>query len=355
MYDKLATNSARLDEIEALLAQPEVTSNIDRLNSLAKERAELLPLVTAHRRHRTAQAALHEAQALAKDGDPELAALAADEVVKLTGRVEALDAELHEALLPRDPNDAKNVIVEVRAGTGGDEAALFAADLYRMYVRYAQRKGWKLDVVDVSEGELGGIKEAVFEVAGDGAYHDLKHESGVHRVQRVPVTEAQGRIHTSTATVVVLPEAEEVDVRLKPEELRIDIFHAGGAGGQNVNKVATAVRIVHLPTGIMAVCQDERSQLKNKTKAMTVLRSRLYERQLHEQQESTTAARRSQVGKGDRSEKVRTYNFPQDRLTDHRVGLSVHGLESILDGMLDEIIAALAEDERDRWLQGPAA
>jgi len=243
--------------------------------------------------------------------------------------------------------------MELRAGTGGDEAGLFTGDLYRMYQRYAQRHGLKTDIVDASGSEQGGFKEIVFEVKGTDAYRLLKHEGGVHRVQRVPTTETQGRIHTSTATVAVLPEAEEDDFEVDPNELRIDIFHSGGAGGQNVNKVATAVRIVHIPTGIMAVCQDERSQFKNKTKAMTVLRSRLMERHLREQRELTSAARRSQVGTGERSEKVRTYNFPQDRLTDHRVNLSVHGLPEILagQGRLDDVITALLEDERARALQ----
>jgi len=255
-------------------------------------------------------------------------------------------------LLPKDPNDDKDAIVEVRAGTGGDEAGLFAADLYRMYARYAQRHGLVVEVMDSSGTEQGGFKEVVFEVIGPEAFRLLKHEGGVHRVQRVPTTEAQGRIHTSTATVAVLPEAEEEDFDVPANELRIDIFHSGGAGGQNVNKVATAVRIVHIPSGIMAVCQDERSQLKNKTKAMTVLRSRLLEIANREAREATSATRRAQVGSGERSEKVRTYNFPQDRLTDHRVNLSVHGLPEILagQGKLDTVIETLLQDEQARLL-----
>ncbi|MEX2430607.1 MAG: peptide chain release factor 1 [Dehalococcoidia bacterium] len=350
MYDKLHGLVRRYEEIEELLATPEVASDIEQLNKLAKERADLQPVVTAFRQYQAAQRELDDAKALADDSDPELASMAKDEIPALAQRVEQLEANLRRTFLPKDPNDDKNVIMEVRAGTGGEEAALFAADLYRMYLRYAQRHGLKTEVIDTSESGQGGIKEVVLEVSKKGAYRLLKHESGVHRVQRVPVTEAQGRIHTSTATVAVLPEAEEVDFEVNPNELRIDIFHSGGAGGQNVNKVATAVRIVHVPTGIMAVCQDERSQLKNKTKAMTVLRSRLLERQIAEQQALETAARREQVGKGERAEKVRTYNFPQDRLTDHRINLTVHGLESILAGQIDGIVEALLQDEQRRLL-----
>ena len=350
-YEKLDGLVRRYEEIEELLGRAEVVSDPEQLSKLAKERADLGPLVTLYRQYQAARQELTDAQALTEDGDQELAAMAREEVPTLTQRVEKLEADLRAALLPKDPNDEKNVIMEVRAGTGGEEAALFAADLYRLYQRYAQRHGLKTEIIDTSESGQGGIKEVVFEVTGRGAYRQLKHESGVHRVQRVPVTEAQGRIHTSTATVAVLPEADEVDVGINPNDLRIDIFHSGGAGGQNVNKVATAVRIVHLPTGIMAVCQDERSQLKNKTKAMTVLRSRLLERQASEQQANESAARKSQVGSGERAEKIRTYNFPQDRLTDHRINLSVHGLEGILSGQIDDIVSALLEDEQRRLME----
>jgi peptide chain release factor 1 len=352
MLEKLKRLAKRFAEIDELLAQPEIASDPERSSKLAKERAELQPVVAAFRQLESTNAELVDAQSLASDDDPELAAMAREEIPQLNAKVAQLEEQLRLTLLPKDPNDDKNVIMEVRAGTGGDEAGLFAGDLYRMYQRYAQRHGLKVEVMDANGSEQGGYKEVVFEVKGPEAYRLFKHEGGVHRVQRVPVTESQGRIHTSTATVVVLPEAEETDFEINPKDLRIDIFHSGGAGGQNVNKVATAVRIVHLPTGIMAVCQDERSQLKNKTKAMTVLRSRLMERELREQQESTTATRRSQVGSGDRSEKIRTYNFPQDRLTDHRVNLSVHGLEEILagQGRLDDVIEALLLDEQARLL-----
>ena len=355
MSNRLQTIVQRNAEIEGLLAQPDVVSDIELVNRLAKERAELQPVVIIHDRLEAAKLALEDARALTGDDDPDIVELARSEVPGLAASAEALDAELTHALLPRDPADAKNAIVEVRAGTGGEEAALFAADLYRMYVRYAQRHSWKVDIANSSESEHGGFKEIVFEVSGKNVYAHLKHESGVHRVQRVPTTETQGRIHTSTATVAVLPEADEVEVVIKDNEIRIDLFHAGGAGGQNVNKVETAVRIVHLPTGIIVTCQDERSQLKNKTKAMNVLRARLLARQLREAQEQTGALRKAQVGTGERSEKVRTYNFPQDRLTDHRIGLTVHGLEAILDGEIDQIIDTLIQDAQARALQEAVA
>ena len=352
MLDKLERFTVRIGQIDELLASPEIASDIQRMNKLAKERAGLQPVVDAYQQLRTAQQEMADAETLSADADPDIAAMARDEVPQLTTRITGLEDRLRQALLPKDPNDDKNAIVEVRAGTGGDEAGLFAGDLYRMYTRYAQRHGLTVEVMDSSGTEQAGFKEVVFEVIGPQAFRLLKHEGGVHRVQRVPATEAQGRIHTSTATVAVLPEAEEDDFDVPANELRTDIFHSGGAGGQNVNKVATAVRIVHIPTGIMAVCQDERSQLKNKTKAMTVLRSRLLEMATREQREATSATRRSQVGSGERSEKVRTYNFPQDRLTDHRVNLSVHGLPDILagQGKLDSVIEALLQDEQARLL-----
>ena len=266
-------------------------------------------------------------------------------------RIEVLEAQLKRALLPKDPRDDKDVIMEVRGGTGGDEAALFSADLYRMYSRYADRRGWQTEVLSSSDTGIGGLKEVVFAVRGQGAYSRLKYESGVHRVQRVPTTEAQGRIHTSTATVAVLPEAEEVDVAIAENELRVDIFHASSHGGQNVQKVASAVRITHLPTGLVAQCQDERSQFKNKTKAMSVLRARLFDLREREQNAEMAGERRSQVGTGERSEKIRTYNFPQDRVTDHRIGLTVHNLERILDGEIDELIDAIATSEETRLLE----
>ena len=351
MFERLDNLLKRREEIDMLLASPEVVSDLEQLTKLSRERATLSPVVNAWERLQTAQNELIDAKELASDADSEVAAMAAEEMESLTAEVDRLNGELREALLPKDPNDSKNVIMEIRGGTGGDEAAIFAGDLFRMYQRYAQRHGLQVDIVNTSETEQGGLKEVVCEIEGADAYRLLKHESGVHRVQRVPVTEAQGRIHTSTATVAVLPEADEVDVDIKPDELRIDIFHSGGPGGQNVNKVATAVRVVHNPTGIMVVSQDERSQLRNKTKAMAVLRSRIYEQQLRERQAATSATRRSQVGAGDRSEKIRTYNFPQDRLTDHRIGMSIHGLLEIMAGQIDAVVAALLQDEQTRLLE----
>lgn len=350
MLDRIGSAIARSEEIDALLASPEVAADPAQLSRLGKERAALAPVVSVWKRLQAAKSDLADAQALANDADPEVAALAAEEAERAEAEAARLEEELRAALLPRDPNDSKNVVMEIRGGTGGDEAALFAGDLFRMYQRYAQRRGLRVDVVNVSETEQGGLREIVYRVEGGDAYRLLKSESGVHRVQRVPVTEAQGRVHTSTATVAVLPEADEVDVDVRPEDLRVDIFHSGGPGGQNVNKVATAVRVVHNPTGIVVVSQDERSQLRNKTKAMTVLRSRLYELQLREREAATSAARRSQVGAGERSEKIRTYNFPQDRLTDHRVGLTTHGLQEIMAGQIDQVVDALLQDEQTRLL-----
>jgi peptide chain release factor 1 len=287
--------------------------------------------------------------------DAEMAALVKQELHTLEEKRAKLEEDLKLALLPKDPNDSRNVILEIRAGTGGDEAALFAADLFRMYSRYAQARGWNVDIIDTSEGPSGGFKEVIAEINGKGAYSRFKYERGVHRVQRVPVTEASGRIHTSTSTVAVLPEVEDVEVDIKPEDLRVDIFHSGGAGGQNVNKVATAVRLTHLPTGIVVVCQDERSQLRNRQKAMQVLKARLYEMERSKQEAEMTSMRRSQVGSGERAEKVRTYNFPQDRVTDHRIGVTLHNLPRIMTGDLDPLIDALATEEQARQLQEQVA
>tara|TARA_B100001765_G_scaffold188640_1_gene134533 strand:- start:1229 stop:2179 length:951 start_codon:yes stop_codon:yes gene_type:complete len=288
---------------------------------------------------------------LRSESDPDILSLAKDEHATLEGKKEEAEERLRMALVPKDPNDDKNVIIEIRAGTGGEEAGLFASNLYRMYSRLAQRLNWNLEIIDSNSTGIGGLKEITFQVRGDQAYSKLKHESGVHRVQRVPTTESSGRIHTSAATVAVLPEAEEVDVEINQEDLQIDIYHASGHGGQNVQKVATAVRITHIPSGVVTTCQDERSQHKNKEKALAVLRSRLLAAEIEKQQQEITDSRRSQVGSGDRSERVRTYNFPQGRITDHRIGLTSYNLEQVLDGDLMEFIEALVQEEQARKLE----
>ena len=347
MQERLEAIEHRYDELDSLMADPEVSADYTHIQTLAKEQASIRAIVGLSREYRTALTQLDEARVLLhEESDADMIALAKEEESELQADIERIEADLHIELIPKDPNDEKNVILEIRAGTGGDEAGLFASDLYRMYTRYAQRNGWKTEVIDVNQTGLGAIKEIVFELRGKGAYSRLKHESGGHRVQRVPVTESSGRIHTSAATVAVLPEAEEVDVEIKPEELDIDIFRAGGHGGQNVQKVETAVRITHVPTGIVATCQDERSQLKNREKAMAVLRSRILAREIERQHQEISEARRSQVGSGDRSQRVRTYNFPQGRVTDHRVNLSSYSLEHVLDGDLDEFITALIQREQ---------
>jgi peptide chain release factor 1 len=352
MLDRLAEIEKRYEALGQELAQPEVAQDIKRLQALAQERAGVEDLVSKYREHQATVKALAETRAMLDDDlDDEMRALVKQEVATLEAKEERLLSELRLGLLPRDANDDKDVIMEVRAGAGGDEAALFAADLFRMYSRYAQAYGWSVDIINISESSIGGFKEIIFEVKGKGAFSRLKYERGVHRVQRVPVTESSGRIHTSTATVAVLPEATEVEVSINPDELRTDIFHSGGAGGQNVNKVATAVRITHLPTGIVAVCQDERSQLRNRQKAMAVLRARLLDIEQRKQEEAITSERRSQVGTGDRAEKIRTYNFPQDRVTDHRIGLTLRNLTQILEGELDRLVDTLATDEQTRQLE----
>jgi peptide chain release factor 1 len=344
-YEKLERMYQRFQDIERLMSQPEVATNPASLQTLGKEHAALQQPAAEYASYLDVQRQIAEVQALLKDtSDSDMRHIAREELEELEQRRAELDNALMKYLVDVDPNDEKDVIVEIRAGTGGEEASLFAADLFRMYTRYAQRQGWSVEVIDSTLSGAKGFKEIVFEVRGHGAYSRLKFERGVHRVQRVPTTEAAGRIHTSAATVAVLPEAEEVEVDINPEEIRTDIFHSGGAGGQNVNKVATAVRLTHIPTGIVAICQDERSQLKNRIKAMAVLRARLYDAKSREQSDKIEQDRRSQVGTGDRSEKMRTYNYPQDRITDHRIGQSYHNMERLLDGELDELIDALTAD-----------
>ncbi|MFC1904697.1 peptide chain release factor 1 [Chloroflexota bacterium] len=352
MFDRLERIEKHYEELNRQISLPELVSDQQQLMTLAQERAGIEDVVTNYRKYKATSTSLEETRAMLDDGlDEDMAVLVKQEIDNLELERERLAEELKLALLPKDPNDKKDIIVEIRAGAGGDEAGLFAADLFRMYSRYAQSKGWNIDIIDSNESGIGAFKEIVFEIKGKGAFSRLKYERGVHRVQRVPVTESSGRIHTSTATVAVLPEAEEVDISINPEDLKIDIFHSGGAGGQNVNKVATAVRITHLPTGIIAVCQDERSQLRNKTKAMSVLRSRLLDIEQRQQAAEVTEQRRSQVGTGDRAEKIRTYNFPQDRVSDHRIGQNLRNLPRILDGDLDDLIDALATSDQTKRLE----
>lgn len=341
-YEKLQRMHRRFHEIEELMSQPEVATNPARLQSLGKEHATLEDAATAYAAYIAIERELADVEALLEEAtDAEMRHIARQELAELERRRDVMASELAKYMVEVDPNDERDVIVEIRAGTGGEEASLFAVDLYRMYARYAQRQGWDVEVIDNTMSGAKGFKEIIFEVRGRGAYSRLKYERGVHRVQRVPVTEASGRIHTSAATVAVLPQVEEVEVEINPDDIRTDIFHSGGAGGQNVNKVATAVRLTHIPTGVVAVCQDERSQLKNRIKAMAVLRARLYDIKSREQSDRIEHDRRIQVGSGDRSEKMRTYNFPQDRITDHRLGQNFHNIERVLDGELDELIDAL--------------
>jgi len=351
--EQLEKIEKRYGELEERMSQPEVATNQSLLQELARERASIEDAVKLYRKYKKTAGELDGVRSMHDSGSDEaMAALVKQEAESLELKLDGLTAEIKKALIPRDPNDEKDIIIEIRAGTGGTEAAIFAADLYRLYSRYAQNKGWKTDILSMSESGIGGFKEMIFEVRGKAAYSRLKYERGVHRVQRVPVTESSGRIHTSTATVAVLPKAEEVDIEIRPEDLRVDIFHSGGAGGQNVNKVASAVRMTHLPTGMVVVCQDERSQLQNKIKALSVMRTRLLDIERRKQEEQITSDRRSQVGSGERSEKIRTYNYPQDRVTDHRINVSLHNLPRFMDGALDEMIDALATSEQTQQLEG---
>jgi peptide chain release factor 1 len=343
MIQELQAIEDKYRQLTAALSDPAIAAQPQKIRDLAKERAELEPVYRKYEEWKRVRKDAADARGLLADPatDPELRRLAESETESLAGREESLAAELRTLLIPKDPNDAKNVILEIRAGAGGDEASLFAQDLFRMYARFAEKKGWKFEVVDTSLSPVGGVKEAIAEIRGQAAYALLKFESGVHRVQRVPRTEASGRIHTSTATVAVLPEAEEIDLKLDPKDLRIEAFGSSGPGGQNVNRNYTAIRVTHKPSGLVVSCQDEKSQHRNKEKALRVLRSRLLDLAQHEQQAKIADHRRSQVGTGERSEKIRTYNFPQSRITDHRLNENFHNIESVLDGELEEILDGL--------------
>ncbi|MGD0277299.1 MAG: peptide chain release factor 1 [Syntrophales bacterium] len=343
MYDKLKDVEQRYGELEKFLSDHEVINKPSIYQKYAKEHADLRELVETYQTYKMISDRIEEGQALLRENDEELREIAKEELPELREEKGLLEEKLRVLLLPTDPNDEKNVLLEIRAGTGGDEAGLFAGDLFRMYARYAENNGWKVDVISgTPAGGVGGFKEIIASVSGRGAYSRLKYESGVHRVQRVPVTEAQGRIHTSTVTVAILPEADEVEVSVDPNDLRIDVYHSSGHGGQSVNTTDSAVRITHLPTGLVVTCQDEKSQLKNKAKAMKVLRARLLDMMITRQNTEISETRKSQVGTGDRSERIRTYNFPQGRVTDHRIGLTLYNLENFIDGDIGEVLNALA-------------
>ena len=353
MFDRLEIFEKRYDELSRKMYEPDVVSNPQTYQSVMKEFSSLEPVVKKYREYQSAKKAVEDSLAILSDGDSDgdLKELASSELEEAKESIPRLEEELKILLLPKDKNDERNVIVEIRAGTGGEESSLFAADLFRMYTMYAEKKGFKIEIVNQNETGLGGLKEVSFTVIGGGAYSRFKFESGTHRVQRVPQTESSGRIHTSAATVAVLPEADDVEVDINPNDLQIDTFRSSGAGGQHINKTSSAIRVTHLPTGMVVECQDERSQYKNKDKALKVLKSRLLKMEQDKQNESIAADRRSQVGSGDRSEKIRTYNFPQSRVTDHRIGLTLYRLEDVLNGDLDEVIDALVTARRAEQLK----
>lgn len=354
IYEQIEKINKRFDELEQLLADPVVLADYSRMSELAQERSEIEELVGAYRRFRTVEKQLVENKVLLAESDEELRELAELEIIQLESEQVALEEQMKQLLLPKDPKDDKNVIMEIRAGTGGEEAGLFAAELYRLYLRWAEDHRFKTEALSVSETGMGGVKEAIFAIKGKGAYSRLKYESGVHRVQRVPVTESQGRIHTSAATVAVLPEADEVEVQINDTDIQISVSRASGPGGQGVNTTDSAVRLVHVPTGIVIECQDERSQLQNKLKAMRILRTRLYDLELQRQRDEIDATRKSQVRSGDRSEKIRTYNFPQSRVTDHRVNMTLYQLDAVMNGHIDQFIDELAQQDQAERLQALA-
>lgn len=342
MFERLAAMKERFAELNDLIGRPDIVARQDEWKKLVKEHAALQPIMEAYERYLKLKEDMEECEAMMHDGDKEMASLAEKEYYELRDKENAVIEEIKILLLPKDPMDDKNVIIEIRAGAGGDEAALFGMELFRMYHRFAERMRWKVEDMDVTETELGGLKECTFMIKGQGAYSKMKYESGVHRVQRVPETESQGRVHTSTITVAVLPEAEEVDFEINEKDLKVDTYRSGGAGGQHINKTDSAVRMTHLPTGIVVSCQDERSQIKNREKAMRVLKSRLYDFYQSQKDAEYAANRRTQVGTGDRSERIRTYNYPQGRVTDHRIGMTVYTLPQFLDGDMFSMIEALA-------------
>jgi peptide chain release factor 1 len=353
MFDRLNQIEARYDELTQALASPEITNDSSKYQRTAKAHSEIAPIVERYREYKDLTKGIAESKAvLADEKDPEMRAYAQEELAKLEPRVTEVQEELKVLLLPKDPNDEKDVILEIRAGTGGDEATLFAAEMFRMYSRYAETQGWKVEVLSTSESSVGGLKEVIAIIEGQRVYSRLKYESGVHRVQRVPATEQQGRVHTSAVTVAVLPEAEDVDIKIEAKDLRIDTFCSSGPGGQSVNTTYSAVRITHIPTNTVVSCQDEKSQIKNREKGMRVLRSRLYEMEMQKQQDALAKERKAMVGSGDRSEKIRTYNFPQNRVSDHRIGLTMHQLQEVMDGKLQPIVEALVTHYQAEKMKG---